>query len=114
MVAVVGLDQVHQQPGGRRLAAAGFADDAQGLALEDVEIDAVHRVHGLVLPMKRSTGKCLTRFLTAGAWRRGSPRSPAHQVLMSMAERRLSDRRLKEIEVMKIISPGSAATQGWT
>ena len=32
----------------------------------------------------------------------------------SMAERRPSDSRLNEIEVMKIITPGSAATAGWT
>ena len=34
--------------------------------------------------------------------------------LLSMADRRPSDRMLKEMEVMKIISPGRAATQGWT
>jgi hypothetical protein len=32
----------------------------------------------------------------------------------SMAERRPSESRLNEIEVMKIITPGNAATQGWT
>ena len=32
----------------------------------------------------------------------------------SIAERRPSDSRLNEIEVMKIATPGRAATQGWT
>ena len=32
--------------------------------------------------------------------------------LLSMAERSPSDSRLKEMEVMKIITPGSAATSG--
>jgi hypothetical protein len=31
-----------------------------------------------------------------------------------MAERSPSERRLNEIEVTKIMAPGSAATQGWT
>jgi hypothetical protein len=30
-----------------------------------------------------------------------------------MAARKLSDNILKAIDVMKIIAPGSAATQGW-
>jgi hypothetical protein len=34
--------------------------------------------------------------------------------LTSIADRRPSERRLDEIEVTKIITPGSAATMGWT
>jgi hypothetical protein len=51
--------------------------------------------------------KCLTR-LWAGRWRTG-----AH-AFTSMAERSPSLSMLKEIEVRKIITPGSAATQGCT
>ena len=38
------VHQPAQQPGGRALAAAGLADDAQRLALHDVEGDAVDRL----------------------------------------------------------------------
>ena len=34
--------------------------------------------------------------------------------LLSIAERNPSDKMLKEIDVMKIITPGRAATQGCT
>ena len=37
-----------------------------------------------------------------------------HHCFTSMADLSPSDRRLNEIEVMKIMAPGSAATQGWT
>ena len=44
-VSGVGRDDLHDQPGGRGLAAAGLADDAERLALGDVEVDAVDRAH---------------------------------------------------------------------
>ena len=46
-VAGIALHQVHQQPCGGRLAAAGFADDADGFALGDGEGDIIDRAHGL-------------------------------------------------------------------
>ena len=45
-VAGIALHQVHQQPRGGRLAAAGFADDPDGFALGDGERDIVDRAHG--------------------------------------------------------------------
>ena len=53
-VAGVGLDQPHQQPRGGGLAAAGFADDAEGLALADGEGDVVHRLHGRDLAVQQA------------------------------------------------------------
>src|SRR5436190_797266 len=41
----VGLDQPQDQARQRRLAAAGFPDDAERLGRIDVERDAVHRAH---------------------------------------------------------------------
>jgi len=40
--------------------------------------------------------------------------SPTRHCFTSIADLSPSEKRLKEIEVMKIIAPGSAATQGWT
>src|SRR5262245_35830061 len=40
-VAGIGLDDLHDEPGCGRLAAAGFADDAERLALGDGEVDAI-------------------------------------------------------------------------
>jgi hypothetical protein len=45
-LARVGLDQPQDRPARRRLAAAGLADDAEGLARADLEADAVDRAHG--------------------------------------------------------------------
>ena len=45
-VAGIALHQVHQQPRGGRLAAAGFADDADGFALGDGEGNIIDRAHG--------------------------------------------------------------------
>ena len=46
------LEQAHEQPRGRRLAAAGLADDAERLAAHDVEGDAVDRLHGADLALE--------------------------------------------------------------
>src|SRR5205085_8572356 len=37
--------ELHDRPTGRRLPAAGLADQTEGLALADVEADARHGVH---------------------------------------------------------------------
>ena len=44
--AGIRLDQAHQQPRGGGFAAAGFADDAEGLALADGERHVIDRLHG--------------------------------------------------------------------
>jgi hypothetical protein len=46
-LARVRLDETDQQTRGRRLAAAGFADDAERFALRDLEIDAIDGLHQL-------------------------------------------------------------------
>ena len=46
-VAGIARHQMHQQPRRGRLAAAGFADDADGLALGDRERDVIDRAHRL-------------------------------------------------------------------
>ncbi len=48
--AARGLVQAHQQPGDGALAAAGLADQRQGLALLDVETDPVHGMQQLARP----------------------------------------------------------------
>ena len=40
-VALRRLDQAHQQTGQRGLSGSGFAHDAKGLPLEDLQVDAV-------------------------------------------------------------------------
>ena len=126
----VGRDQVHQQPGGGGFAAAGLADDAQGLALQDIEAHVVHRLdarghraqgaaqgevlaeaadaeHGLLGAAAIPRGR--------GAGGRGvlGREAPAH-ARTSMAARRLSLSRLKLTEAAKIIAPGSTALTGAT
>ena len=66
------LVDARDQPRQRRLAAAGLADQADGLARGDVEIDAVDRVHDALLAEEpsRGSGKCLTRPRTSSS---GSP-----------------------------------------
>ena len=108
----------------RRLAATGFADDAQRLAL--VRCRSRRRrppapPRACPISHVRVPPKCLTRPRTDSSGWAGPPRSraapsaPGQVAIMpftSIAERKPSDRRLNEIEVMKIITPGSAATVG--
>ena len=46
-LASIGLEEMQQQPGKSGFAAAGFADDAQGLAFTHGKRDAVHRLDRL-------------------------------------------------------------------
>ena len=117
--AGIRLDQAHQQTGGGRFAAAGFADDAERFALADGEGDVVHRLHrgDLAVEQAAADGEVLAQAFdaaaAAGPGRRGraDPRSCDHLFsLTSIAQRNPSLIRLKHIEVTKIITPGSAAT----
>src|SRR5258708_7887070 len=53
-LADVGLDDLHDQPRGGRLAAAGLADDAERLALGHLEIDAVDGAHHPSRPLEQA------------------------------------------------------------
>src|SRR5258708_37977715 len=106
-LAGIGSDQTDQQTCRGRFSATGFADHAQRLAARDIEGDAVDRAHDCIGPPEqaRTDGEMLDET--------GNAQERAH-ALISMAVRKPSLSRLKEIEVMKIIAPGKAATQGWT
>ena len=119
-LAGVGPDEVHEQARGGRLAAAGLADDAERLALQHVEIDAVDGAHQRrraehALPDREMLDEPAHRQqrLRRPAAVRGGGHGRVH-CFTSIAERSPSESRLNEIEVMKIMAPGSAATQGWT
>src|SRR5476649_936159 len=123
--AEVGLDQPDQKARHRRLAAAGLAHDAQGLALGDGEREVVDGAYHLgrtakdtardrkVLAQASSQQQRLGRPTAVGrAAARTNDR--VHQAFTSMAARRPSLIRLKQREVMKIITPGNAASTGST
>ena len=124
-IALVRLDDLHDQPRGGGLAAARLAHDAERLALHDVEIDAVDRADHC--PGARQQPAVAAEMLDQSSHRQQSRRLAAaidvierlHRVddhahcLTSIAERRPSENRLNEIEVRKIIDAGQAATIGW-
>src|SRR5258708_24033696 len=132
-LADVGLDDLHDQPRGGRLAAAGLADDAERLALGHLEIDAVDGAHHRSRPREqaalaaemldeaadRKERRCRAATIArVGRKRRDAvATAPLHAVhghcLTSIAERRPAETKLNAIEVKKIITPGSAATIGW-
>ena len=102
-----------------------LAHDAERLALHDVEIDAIDRPdHG---PGSRQQAAVAAEMLDHSSHRQQRRRIAAaidvierlHRIddhahcLTSIAERRPSENRLNEIEVRKIMTPGSAATIGW-
>ena len=107
----IGLDQAHQQARGGRLAAAGFADNAERLARHHRERDVVHSVHR-ARALVENTG-AQREILAQFAHFKNGPRvfDRVHWVT-SIAARRPSDIMLKQIDTMKIIAPGSAATPG--
>ena len=111
---------MHEQTGCGALAAARLAHHTERFALEDLEVDAVDRSHHCGLSIH--TLALEREMLDQTAHRQQRLRRPARirellgggaHCLTSMAERRPSDNMLKEIEVMKIITPGKAAIQGW-
>ena len=58
-LAVRGFVEVQDRASRRRLAAAGFADEPQGLSLHDVEGDVVHGLQGSCLEKARADRKIL-------------------------------------------------------
>ena len=116
---VIRLDQSDDQARGRGLAAAGFADNADHLALVDRERDVVDRPHDALRAEKPAAqAEMLDEILHLQERLRraadiGAP-VRAFQLLTSIALRKPSLRRLKQIETMKIIAPGNAATHGLT
>ena len=116
-LADVRLDQADHEPRGGRLAAAGLADDAEHLALVDREAHVVDRAHHAapaeqaaaeleVLAQGAHLEQRLLRAADVGDRREQS------QPRTSIALRKPSLNRLKQIDTMKIITPGSAATHG--
>ena len=97
------LDQPQDAAAGGRLAAAGFADQAQRLAGGDLEADIVDRVHLLDLAPKSTpplTGKFFTRSLTRSS---GS---------VMAAPRRINDRMQATLWPASIVrSSGTALVQ---
>ena len=111
-----GADEIHQQTRGRAFAATRLSDDAKRLASKHAEINAIHRAdHRAFCTNRRSKWKVFDQAANleqrrGGAW---TGKVSVHdQFFTSMAERSESDSRLNAIEVMKIIAPGNAATQG--
>ena len=119
--AAIGLDQADQEARHRRLAAARFAHHTQGLALGDRQAEIVDRAHHLGRAPEQAARH---REMLAQARRQqqrlggaaavGSGNQRVHQAFTSMAARRPSLIRLKQIEVMKIMTPGRAARTGFT
>ena len=119
---------MHQQPGGGRFAATGFADNADGLALADRKRHVIDRTHGFAFAEQPAAhGEMLGQAIDAQQRLRLAAdvldgiefdhfgHDFDHgQLRISMALRRPSLSRLKQIETAKIIAPGSAATQGLT
>ena len=73
---------------------------------------------GMVEGASEAAGKCPLHGPSGGSppplCGGGSQSRLAPHCFTSMAERRPSARRLKAMEVMKIMTPGRAASQGWT
>ncbi|MNL23630.1 hypothetical protein D3C87_1450260 [compost metagenome] len=123
--AAVLRDKLHHQARRGGLAATRFTDDAQGLALLHIEVHAVDRAHCVAAPAPGQEiafqGKVLDQPAHAQQGLGGAAQVLVRRAqgfdfgvhsLTSMADRRPSDSRLKDMEVMKIITPGNAATQG--
>ena len=95
-----------------------LADDAERFALADGEGDVVDRLHGGDLTVQQSAAnrEVLAQVIDQQQWLRRAAavtRISGHTHLFSLtsiALRNPSLIRLKHIEVMKIITPGSAAT----
>ena len=119
------LGQAQQHASGGRFAAARFAHQRQRLARRHVERHAVHRldVADGAEPQRAARDREMLAQTTRQQERLGRAAAilaivardqRVHQAFTSMAARRPSLMRLKQIEVMKIITPGSAASSGLT
>ncbi len=112
-----GADQVHEQTRSRAFAATRLSNNAKCFACKHAEINAVDRADDWALrtdwsgqrEMFNQAANLEQRRAGGGRIGKGSVHG---QFFTSMAERRESDSRLKAIEVMKIMAPGKAATQG--
>ena len=105
------LDQADDQARGRGFAAAGFADEADHLALVDGDRNIVDRAHdalGAEQPAADIEMLDQVLHLQQRLRRAADVAAPvrAFQLLTSIALRKPSLRRLKQIETMKIITPG--------
>ncbi|KAG1390831.1 hypothetical protein G6F58_012875 [Rhizopus delemar] len=122
--AILG-DQLHHEPCGGGLAAARLPHPAQGLAVLHVAVNAVHRTHGVAAPLARQRVPLQRKVLDQPPHAQQRLGRPAHiavggayrfdqcaHSLTSMADRSPSDSRLNDMDVMKIITPGNAATHG--
>ena len=110
-IALIRCNQIHEQTGGGAFAATRLADHAQRLALQDRKINAVDSPHHTTATAKHVFGQG-EMFDQPTHFQKGF-RVCHDQFLISMAERKPSLSKLKAIEVMNIITPGKAATQGW-
>ena len=111
--AGVGLDQTQDQPRQRRFAAAGLADDPEGLSRIDVERDVVDRAHPGMDALEHAAPQREVLAQAQHLEQRRRPVGRAH-ARISIASRSPSDRRLNAIDVTKIASPGSAGTTALT
>ena len=109
--ALIRCNQIHEQTGGGAFAATRLAHYAQRLSLKDRKVNAVNCPHHTTATAKQVFGQGemfdQPSHFQKSFWVRHV------QFLISMAERKPSLSKLKAIEVMKIITPGKAATQGW-
>ena len=113
-IAFVGNDKMQQEARRRRLAAAGFADDAKGLAPVGGERHVLNRPHGrcIAREITLADGEMLRQSSCFDQRRRRRGEVGRHCSFTSSALRRLSLSWLKQKEVRKIITPGRTATPG--
>ena len=95
------LEQPGDQPARRRLAAAGLADEAEGLALCDGEVDAVDGLHGADLLLEDDAAGHREVLL--------QPRRPRAAARRSPARRRRSGGSVAVARLCVEVSVGSAA-----
>src|SRR5262245_54939595 len=103
---------MHEETRSGGLAATGLADNTERLTRRKRKVDTIDRPYG---PGAATKQPALQREVLHQALhlQQGCACSGTAHALMSMADRSPSVSRLKEIEVMKIITPGSAHSKGW-
>src|SRR5918995_1076647 len=105
---------MQQEASRRRLAAARFPDNTQGLATVGGKRNVVDRPHGCSVPLKipLADREMLRQAPCFDERRRCRGLFGAHCSFTSRALRRLSLSWLKQKEVKKIITPGRTPTPG--